>query len=205
MSALDEIRSRLEVIPEQASLAPTIGDSRMDPAQPSPWNHPKPLKPAAVLVPIVMRDSGYTVLLTQRTDHLNNHAGQVSFPGGRVEPEDTGPVDTALRETEEEIGLTRDFVEIAGALDIYETGTGFSITPIVGFVHEGFDLVLEENEVAEAFEVPLSFFLDPANHTRESRKWNGRMRHYYVMPYDGHHIWGATAGMLVNLYQKLKD
>ncbi|MFN3232749.1 MAG: CoA pyrophosphatase [Alphaproteobacteria bacterium] len=200
---LDHIRSRLDAIPEEASLAPTIGDSRMDPKQPSPWMHGKPLRPAAVLVPIVLRPAGHTVLLTERTDHLNHHAGQVSFPGGRVEPEDTGPVDTALRETEEEIGLDRGFVDIAGALDVYETGTGFSITPIVGFVREGFDLTLDAFEVAEAFEVPLDFFLDPANHTRESREWQGRLRHYYVMPYDGHHIWGATAGMLVNLYQKL--
>jgi len=200
---LEEIRKRLAPIPDQPGLTPVIGDGRPEPGQPSPWAHPKPLRPAAVLVPIVKRPAGHTVLLTQRTDHLNHHAGQVSFPGGRVEPQDKGPVDTALRETEEEVGLHRSFVEIAGALDIYETGTGFSITPIVGFVSEGFTLTLESNEVAEAFEVPLDFLMDPANHQRESREWQGRMRHYYVMPYQGYHIWGATAGMLVNLSQRL--
>jgi 8-oxo-dGTP pyrophosphatase MutT (NUDIX family) len=162
------------------------------------------LRPAAVLVPIVDREAGPTVLLTQRTDHLSSHAGQVAFPGGRVDDTDNGPVDTALRETWEEIGLDRSFIEVIGALDTYETGTGFSISPIVGLVRPGFTLTLQPDEVALAFEVPLDFFLDPANHRRESREWRGAMRHYYVMPYGGHHIWGATAGMLVNLYNKLK-
>ncbi len=164
----------------------------------------RPLRAAAVLVPVIDREAGATVLLTQRTDHLSSHAGQVAFPGGRVDDTDTGPVDTALRETWEEIGLDRSFITVIGALDTYETGTGFSITPIVGLVRPGFTLTLQPDEVALAFEVPLDFFLDPANHRRESREWRGAMRHYYVMPYDGHHIWGATAGMLVNLYNKLK-
>ena len=159
---------------------------------------------AAVLVPVIDRPHGATVLLTQRADHLSSHAGQVAFPGGRVDDSDAGPVDTALRETWEEVGLERSFVEVIGALDTYETGTGFSITPIVGLVRPGFTLTLQVDEVALVFEVPLDFFLDPANHQRESREWRGAMRHYYVMPYDGHHIWGATAGMLVNLYNKLK-
>ena len=162
------------------------------------------LRLAAVLVPVIDREGGATVLLTQRTDHLSSHAGQVAFPGGRVDDTDMGPVDTALRETEEEIGLDRSFIDVIGALDTYETGTGFSITPIVGLVRPGFTLTLQADEVAQVFEVPLDFFLDPANHQRESREWRGAMRHYYVMPYDGHHIWGATAGMLVNLYNKLK-
>lgn len=161
------------------------------------------LTPAAVLVPIVERAGGMTVLLTQRTDHLNDHPGQISFPGGRAEARDDGPVDTALRETEEEIGLERRHIEVVGLLDVYETVTGFSVTPVVGLVTPGFSLTLDEFEVAEAFEVPLAFVLDPDNHERHSRVYNGIERHYYVLPYEGHHIWGATAGMLVNLYRRL--
>lgn len=163
------------------------------------------LKPAAVLVPIVEHDDGLTVLLTQRTDHLKHHAGQVSFPGGRVEAHDDSAIDTALRETEEEIGLARGHVEIAGYLDAYETGTGFHITPVVGFVRPGFELVLDEFEVAEAFEVPLEFLFDPANHQRHSRMHQGRERRYFAMPYGDYYIWGATAGMLMNLYRRVHD
>jgi 8-oxo-dGTP pyrophosphatase MutT (NUDIX family) len=161
------------------------------------------LRPAAVLVPLVERPRGLTVLLTKRTDHLHHHAGQVSFPGGRVEAHDDDAVETALRETEEEIGLARDFVRIAGYLDNYETGTGFHITPVVGFVRPGFRLDIDAFEVAEAFEVPLAFILDAANHQRHSRVWQGRKRHYYAMPYGDYYIWGATAGMLMNLYRRL--
>jgi len=163
------------------------------------------LRPAAVLVPIVDRPQGTTVLLTQRTDHLDHHPGQVSFPGGGVEDHDENAVAAALRETEEEIGLARSYVEVIGSLDLYRTGTGFEITPIVGLVRPGFTLTLDEFEVAEAFEVPLDFVLDPANHKRESRFWRGEQRHYYVFPHDDYFIWGATAGMLVNLYDRLRD
>ena len=163
------------------------------------------LRPAAVLVPLVERADGVTVLLTQRTEHLNHHAGQISFPGGRVEPEDTDVIDTALRETEEEIGLDRAYVEVVGRLDIYETVTGFSITPVVGFVREDFSLAIDGQEVAEAFEVPLAFLLDPANHQRHSREFNGARRHYYALPYQDRYIWGATAGMLVNLCEVLEE
>ncbi|HZD26831.1 MAG TPA: CoA pyrophosphatase [Alphaproteobacteria bacterium] len=160
------------------------------------------LKPAAVLVPIVERDEP-TVLLTKRTDHLHHHAGQISFPGGRVEEQDAGVVETALRETEEEIGLDRGFVEIAGFLDEYQTGTGFHIVPVVGFVRPGFTLQPDEFEVAEVFEVPLGFLFDPANHQQHARIWNGRERRYYAMPYRDYYIWGATAGMLMNLYRRV--
>ena len=170
------------------------------------WVEPEQrLTAAAVLVPLVDRRAGMTVLLTKRTDHLHHHAGQVSFPGGRVEASDESAVDTALRETEEEIGLAREHVEVAGYLDAYETGTGFHITPVVGFVRPGFSLDLDAFEVADAFEVPLSFLFDPANHQRHSRTWNGRERHYYAMPYDDYYIWGATAGMLMNLYRRVHD
>jgi 8-oxo-dGTP pyrophosphatase MutT (NUDIX family) len=164
-----------------------------------------PLMRAAVLVPLVERPEGWTVLLTQRTDHLHHHAGQISFPGGRAEDADETPVATALRECEEEIGLDRRHVEIAGALDTYQTGTGFLIAPIVGLISPGFDLTLDAFEVKEAFEVPLAFVLDPTNHQRQSRVWNGRERHFYVLPYENRYIWGATAGMLVNLHAKLRN
>ena len=179
---------------------PLAGDYDLNP---SVERRPPVLTPAAVLVPIVERAGGMTVLLTQRTDHLNDHPGQISFPGGRTEARDEGPVDTALRETEEEIGLDRRHVEVVGLLDVYETVTGFSVTPVVGLVAPGFTLTLDEFEVAEAFEVPLAFVLDPDNHERHSRTYNGSERHYYVLPYQGRHIWGATAGMLVNLYRRL--
>ena len=161
------------------------------------------LTPAAVLVPIVGHKLSPTVLLTKRTDHLRDHAGQVSFPGGRVEVGDDGPNDTALRETDEEIGLHRDQVEIVGQLAVYETRTGFNVTPIVGYVRPGFDLKLDSFEVAAAFEIPLEFVLDPRNHQKRSRMWKGTERHYYAMEYDDHLVWGATDGMLVNLYHRM--
>ena len=181
--------------------SPLAGDYDLNP---SVEKRQPVLTPAAVLVPIVERAGGMTVLLTQRTDHLNDHPGQISFPGGRAEARDDGPVDTALRETEEEIGLDRRHVEVVGLLDVYETVTGFSVTPVVGLVAPGFTLTLDEFEVAEAFEVPLAFVLDPDNHERHSRVFKGAERHYYVLPYEEHHIWGATAGMLVNLYRRLQ-
>lgn len=161
------------------------------------------LRPAAVLVPLVERSQSYTVLLTQRTDHLHHHPGQVSFPGGRLEQADAGPVDAALRETEEEIGLAPGFVEPVGLLDDYETVTGFLVTPVVSFVTPGFDLELDSYEVADAFEVPLDFILNPHNHQVHSRMRNGTERRYYVIEYRHRYIWGATAGMLMNLYRRL--
>ncbi|MDX2313130.1 MAG: CoA pyrophosphatase [Gammaproteobacteria bacterium] len=162
-----------------------------------------PLTPAAVLVPLVVRPDGLQVLLTQRTDHLHDHAGQVSFPGGRRERSDAGSVETALRETREEIGLVEDFIEVVGLLDDYETGTGFRVTPVVSFVSEGFTLALDSFEVADAFEVPLDYLFDPANHQRRSREFNGRRRSYYLFEYQDRVVWGATAGMLMNLYRRV--
>ncbi len=159
--------------------------------------------PAAVLIPLVDRPEGMTVLLTKRTDHLHDHAGQVSFPGGRTEDEDDGPVATAIRETQEEIGLDPSFIDVIGSLDVYLTVTGFRVTPVVGIVRPDFVLELDEFEVAEAFEVPLGFVFDPSNHERHNTIWKGEERHYYVLPYGSYHIWGATAGMLVNLYDRL--
>lgn len=161
------------------------------------------LTPAAVLFPIVVRDGGHTVLLTQRTAHLRDHAGQVSFPGGRVEADDLSPMDTALRETEEEVGLSRKHVEILGFLPEYRTGTGFKVTPVVGLVSPPFDLSLDPFEVAEVFEVPLAFLLDPANHQRHELHYRGALRQYFAMPYGDYFIWGATAGMIRSLSSRL--
>lgn len=161
------------------------------------------LTSAAVLVPIVQREPELTVLLTKRTDHLHDHAGQVSFPGGRVDPGDRDAVDAALRETEEEIGLPRRHVRLAGRLDTYVTRTGFEVTPLVGLVSPPFALKPDSFEVAEVFEVPLAFLLDPANRETQSRVFQGRERFFYNFRYGGYQIWGATAGMLVNLAEVL--
>ncbi len=161
------------------------------------------LTPAAVLFPIVDREGTYTVLLTQRTAHLRDHAGQISFPGGRVEVEDVSPVHTALRETEEEIGLSSDCVEILGFLPEYRTGTGFRVTPVVGLLHPPLEIKPDPFEVAEVFEVPLDFLLDPANHQQHSMHYRGAMRQYFAMPYGDYFIWGATAGMIRSLSARL--
>jgi 8-oxo-dGTP pyrophosphatase MutT (NUDIX family) len=161
------------------------------------------LIPAAVLVAVVAHDAAPTVLFTRRAAHLKDHSGQVSFPGGRVVAEDASPEATALREACEEINLDPGRVELLGRMPEYHTRTGFRITPVVGIVTPPFDVQRDANEVDEIFEVPLAFLLDPANHRRESREWQGELRWFFAMPYEGHYIWGATAGMLVNLYRHL--
>lgn len=162
------------------------------------------LTPAAVLFPIVCHDHAPTVLLTQRTDHLKDHPGQVSFPGGRCEAGDASPADTALREAAEEIGLAAMHIEVAGYLPEYLTSTGFRVTPVVAFVTPPFELRLDAFEVAEVFEVPLSFLMDPANHRQHSLHYRGRLRYYHAMPYGDRFIWGATAGMILSLYRALR-
>lgn len=161
------------------------------------------LKAAAVLVPLVLRQDHITVLFTRRTDDLAHHPGQVSFPGGHVDAIDDGPEDAALRETEEEVSLSRRHIKIIGRLDTYKTRTGFSVVPVVGLVTPPFDIEPDPGEVAEVFEVPLNFLMDPDNHERHSREFQGKPREYYAMPYNGHFIWGATAGMVINLYDIL--
>jgi len=163
----------------------------------------KALKPAAVLVPLVDRPDEMTVLLTQRSPDLADHAGQISFPGGRIDPCDADATTCALREAREEIGLEPAGIEIVGRLDTYIVRTGFEITPVVGLIDPPAALRPDPTEVADVFEVPLSFFLDRGNVRKDRREFKGTMRHFYVWPYLGYYIWGATAAMLVNLSEVL--
>jgi len=184
---------------EEADIS--SGDHDLNPGMPIPDK----TKPAAVLVPVIGRPDYPTILLTKRSEDLHHHAGQVSFPGGRQEKSDFSMVETALRETEEEIGLSRDRVEVIGQLRTYETRTGFSVTPVVGLVQPPVELDADPIEVADIFEVPVSFILDRKNHEKHSREWQNKMRHFYVMPHPNYYIWGATAGMLVHLAELLLD
>jgi 8-oxo-dGTP pyrophosphatase MutT (NUDIX family) len=161
------------------------------------------LTPAAVLIPLVEREDEVTTLFTQRTSHLKHHAGQISFPGGHADPVDNSPEDTALRETEEEVGLHRRHIRIIGQLDPYITRTGFSVIPVVGLATPPFDVSPDPFEVEDVFEVPLNFLMDPANHQRHKREVNGIRRDFYAMPFEDRFIWGATAGMVKNLYDVL--
>jgi 8-oxo-dGTP pyrophosphatase MutT (NUDIX family) len=193
----DWLRSRFSSPPE---WIPEITDENR--------TRPKNVQPvlASVLVPIVMRDTGPTLLLTQRTAHLNDHAGQVSFPGGRMEAVDSTAVETALRETEEEVGLNRRHVEVIGTLPDYSTITGYLVTPVVSLVHPPFELRADPFEVDEIFEVPLSFLMDGNHHQRRTITIPNESgsRSFYAMPYDRFFIWGATAGMLRNLFHLLR-
>ncbi len=164
---------------------------------------PGGLRPASVLVGIVDREPGATVILTLRAEHLASHAGQVAFPGGRVDGQDASVVDTALREAREEIGLTPDFVTPLGLLDGYSTGTGYRIVPVLSVISPAFAPKADEREVADVFEVPLAFLMTAANHQRQSREWQGHLRHFYAMPYGERYIWGATAGILRMMYERL--
>jgi 8-oxo-dGTP pyrophosphatase MutT (NUDIX family) len=162
----------------------------------------QPIRPAAVLIPVVDHPQP-TVLLTQRAAHLNDHAGQISFPGGKIDATDASPLDTALREAEEEIGLAREFVDPIGYLDLYGTSFGFRILPTVARVRPGFKLRINKSEVDDAFEVPLAFLMDPANHQVHSKEFRGIERSYYAMPFAERYIWGATAGILRVLYERI--
>ncbi len=159
---------------------------------------------AAVLIPVIAHAPELTVLFTQRTQHLKSHSGQVSFPGGRAEPGDASAEFTALREAQEEIGLALERVEILGRLPEYHTRTGFRVTPVIGLIQPPLELTPDPREVESVFEVPLSFLLDPANRQRRTRELQGRSVGFYVFEYQGHMIWGATAGMLVNLHKMLE-
>jgi 8-oxo-dGTP pyrophosphatase MutT (NUDIX family) len=204
MTDVTDLRRRLDERLSFGSQAlPKRGDFDLNPQMRDEAGAGRLLRPAAVLIPIVERRTGLSVLFTRRADHLARHAGQVSFPGGRVGDDDGDAMTAALRETEEEVGLPRSFVDVRGELDRYETGTGFSIQPFVGLVREGFELRIDASEVAEAFEVPFAFLMDARNHAQQTSHWQGRERRYYAMTYERHYIWGATAGILVNLYDRL--
>jgi 8-oxo-dGTP pyrophosphatase MutT (NUDIX family) len=196
-------RLRFEIPPAltDASIVPPSGDQGTD-RMLEIIAREQPIRPAAVLIAVVDHPQP-TVLLTQRAAHLNDHAGQISFPGGKIDPTDATPLDTALREAWEEIGLAREFIDPIGYLDLYSTGFGFRILPTVARVRPGFTLRISEGEVDDAFEVPLAFLMDAANHQVHSKEFRGIMRSYYAMPFADRYIWGATAGMLRVLYERI--
>ena len=201
-------RDRLHAEPSEAVFDPRTGkswgrsDFDLNPELVTDLANMGPPKSAAVLVPIVRRPA-LTVLLTKRSSALRRHAGQIAFPGGRSDETDASALHTALREAKEEIGLKERHVEPLGYLDGYRTVTGYNIVPVVALIDAAVEPRPDPSEVAEVFEVPLSFLMQPDNHQRHARDWDGRARHYYAMPYQNYYIWGATAGMLKNLHERL--
>ncbi|MEX0583006.1 MAG: CoA pyrophosphatase [Sneathiella sp.] len=201
-----KLRKGLGPVPTELSPALNLeglvrGDHDLNPA--SAPSRDFPFIPAAVLVPIVLHDTGPTVILTRRATHLAKHAGQISFPGGRAEAEDDNAVTTALRESQEEISLDPNLVEVVGSLTTYITVTRYSVTPVVGLVRPSFKLRPEAGEVSEIFEVPLDFLLDHQNRERHSGFHNGIERFWYAIPFGDYYIWGATAGMIKDLSERI--
>ena len=192
-------------IVERAVLLP--GDRRSDydlnPDIKTSLNASRRLRPAAVLCGVVERADGLHVILTQRPDTMKEHAGQIAFPGGKIDEADEGPVAAALREAEEEIGMPRSAAEVIGSIDHYETGTGFRVEPVVAMVDPDFSPRPDPREVDDVFETPLDFLMDPSNLRRHSGEWGGRKRLYYAIPWEGRYIWGATAGMLKSLADRI--
>ena len=198
-------RARLTLDVPPALTDPNAEGARGDlDLNPDAWERAgvKATRPAAVLVPVIDRAEP-TVLLTQRTAELASHAGQVAFPGGKIDSADESPVAAALREAQEETGLAPELIEPIGYLDLYLTFSGFRILPTVARVRPGFSLELNPREVTESFEVPLGFLMTPGNHQRKTRDWNGLKRDYYAIPYENRYIWGITAGILRNLYERV--
>ena len=201
----DRARARLRF-----DIPPGLNDASIIPVSGDPGNdrmlqiiaQERPIRPAAVLIPIVDHAEP-TVLLTQRAAHLNDHAGQISFPGGKIDATDASPLDAALREADEEIGLKHEFIDPIGYLDLYATGFGFRILPTLARIKPGFKLRINETEVDDAFEVPLAFLMNPANHQLHAKEFRGMERHYYAMPFAERYIWGATAGILRVLYERI--
>jgi 8-oxo-dGTP pyrophosphatase MutT (NUDIX family) len=183
------------------AVIPTRGDHDIDPVMEA-IAQVRPIRPAAVLIPVIDRAEPI-VLLTQRTTGLTSHAGQIAFPGGKLDPADVSPLAAALREAEEEVGLDRRFVHPIGYLDVYMTTLGFRIVPTLARVDPAFKLTLSPAEVHEAFEVPLRFLMQPGNYQRRRREWRGMMRTTYAIPFGDRDIWGVTAGILRNLYERI--
>jgi 8-oxo-dGTP pyrophosphatase MutT (NUDIX family) len=201
----DRARARLNFdVPAgltDASIIPPSGDQGTDRVL-AIVAREQPIRPAAVLIAVVDHPEP-TVLLTQRSAHLNDHAGQISFPGGKIDPTDASPLDAALREANEEVGLEREFIDPIGYLDLYGTAFGFRILPTVARVRPGFTMRVSQAEVDDVFEVPLAFLMNPANHQMHSKEFRGIERWYYAMPYEERYIWGATAGILRVLYERI--
>ena len=201
----DRARARLRF-----DIPPGLNDASVIPVSGDPGNdrmlqiiaQERPIRPAAVLIPVVDHAEP-TVLLTQRAAHLNDHAGQISFPGGKIDATDATPLDAALREAEEEIGLGPESIDPIGYLDLYATGFGFRILPTLARIKPGFKLRINETEVDDAFEVPLAFLMNPANHQLHAKEFRGMERYYYAMPFAERYIWGATAGILRVLYERI--
>lgn len=179
-----------------------FGDHRLNPDLRDMIVRPG-LRDAAVLIPVVDHGEGATVILTQRAEAMRDHSGQIAFPGGKIDPEDPSPEDAALREADEEIGLSGAHVDIVGRLPDYVSGSGYRIAPVLSVVRPGFHLAINPHEVDAAFEVPLAFLMDPANHRQQSRVWNERERFFYEMPFGERYIWGVTAGIIRTLYERL--
>jgi 8-oxo-dGTP pyrophosphatase MutT (NUDIX family) len=204
-SFFDRARARLTLEVPPALTDPAAEGARGDlDLNPDVWVRAgvKATRPAAVLVPVIDRTEP-TVLLTQRTAELASHAGQVAFPGGKIDPSDASPVAAALREAREETGLVPALIEPIGYLDLYLTFSGFRILPTVARVKPDFTLAINPREVVETFEVPLEFLMTPENHQRKTRDWNGLQREYYAIPFENRYIWGITAGILRNLYDRI--
>lgn len=179
------------------------GDHDLNPDWNDADRHRPVRRPCAVLIPLIAHGDALSVLMTRRADHLAQHAGQVAFPGGKIGPQDRAPVNAALREAHEEVGLHPQFVDVLGRLDDYRTGTGFDIAPFIGIVRPGFALVADPNEVSEILHAPLAFLMAPENHQIREVIWRGQPRRFYAMPYERHYIWGATAGILRRMYERL--
>ncbi len=196
---LELLQRRLDPL-DAATGASFRGDGDLN-GLPSPSG--RKLRHAAILAPLILHDGPPRLLFTERASHLPRHAGQISFPGGSLDAGDAGPAAAALREVEEEIGIGAEHVELVGRFEAYETGTGFHITPFVGVLRPGYSVRPDPREVASVFEAPFDFLMDPLNHKRDSRIWQGQERHYYAMPWQDRYIWGVTAGLLKSLHDKL--
>ena len=196
----EDLRHRLDIAARDPAQ-PDTGDHVLNPDLPPYARWQGPPRDAAVLIGILERDTGLSVVLTQRTGHLKAHAGQVAFPGGKIDPTDAGPVDAALREADEEIGLVPSNVETLGTLAPYLTGSGYKIIPVIGKLQTAGPFRPNPDEVEDVFEVPLTFLMDPLNHQKQSRDWEGKRRYFYAMPFGERYIWGVTAGIIRSFYE----